>query len=81
VQDDFRGFVLGEGTGYVNGVYVLPDFRRNQIGSALIATAIKWLNARGCRLVRLYAANGSTAFYRRLGFEAIPVLEYGYHQQ
>jgi len=77
VQHEFRSFTIGMGIGSVNGLYVLPDFRDRQIGSALVTAAVDWLNARGCPVVRLHPSENSAQFYRRLGFRPIQELEYG----
>jgi ribosomal protein S18 acetylase RimI-like enzyme len=76
IQDEFRRTVCGAGIGYLNGLYVRRDFRRNHIGTALVAAAIEWLGARGCPAIRLHPTDASLRFYQRLGFAKIAELEY-----
>jgi GNAT superfamily N-acetyltransferase len=81
VLHEFRSVVVGTGIGYVNGLYVLPDFRDHQIGSALLVASVEWLNGRGCPLVRLHPSSDSAGFYRRLGFRPVQEFEHGNLQQ
>ncbi|HVA29445.1 MAG TPA: GNAT family N-acetyltransferase [Candidatus Baltobacteraceae bacterium] len=76
IQDEFRRAVSGKGIGYVNGMYVKPAFRKQHVGTALVAAAKEWLHERGCSIVRLHPSCGANAFYRRLGFVPIEELEY-----
>jgi GNAT superfamily N-acetyltransferase len=77
VQREFRSAIMGQGIGYLNGLYVLPDLRNRHVGSLLVRAALLWLNAHGCPIVRLHPSQTSNAFYRRLGFRPVQEFEYG----
>lgn len=48
-----RPDVAEAGTGWINGLAVLPETQRTGIGSALVAWAEEWLRAQGCGRVWL----------------------------
>jgi GNAT superfamily N-acetyltransferase len=66
--DDYRYAVFGERRGYVNAVYVLPEYRAHGAGRALTQAAIGWLLAHGCATARLRPSPKAEALYRRMGF-------------
>ena len=57
---------------YVIDLYVLPEFRRGQLGRKLLAAAARRGREYGCRFIRLevHHRNKSVeSFYERLGFD------------
>ncbi len=62
--------------GYVSVVAVTPAFRRRGLASALVATAIRYLQIRGLEVVRIDAWEDSppaVLCYESLGFEVYEV--------
>ena len=55
----------------LRGIYVLPEWRSNGIGRALVAHAVSLWPARFGH-VFLYARIGNVGRYRRWGFEVVP---------
>jgi ribosomal protein S18 acetylase RimI-like enzyme len=68
IGDEYRRTVLGQPRGYVNGVYVQPDYRRRGIARELVLAAIAWLREKGCVAARLRASDEGRALYTTLGF-------------
>lgn len=59
--------------GYVNGLYVLPDYRRQGIAQTLLDEGMRWFKGRGLKLVELYIAINNDAargFWRKNGYLA-----------
>jgi ribosomal protein S18 acetylase RimI-like enzyme len=67
--DDYRRTALDQPRGYVNGLYVPPELRRQGVGRRLMAAALEWLRARGCESVRLHASDAGRPLYASLGFK------------
>lgn len=67
------GFVCIERDGYVNRLYVHPDFVRRGIGSALLKTAEEWAKKRGVSRVRLAASKTALNFYKKQGYVPVDV--------
>lgn len=67
-------YVEGTGTspvGYLEGIYVKPEYRRKGIARALLAYARQWAAERGCREFAsdcLLENEDSRAFHNRIGF-------------
>lgn len=59
---------FGAVRGYVEGVYVLPAFRRRGIASRLMRECIDWLKSMACDLVRLQSTSAGRPLYESLGF-------------
>jgi ribosomal protein S18 acetylase RimI-like enzyme len=59
---------FGAVRGYVEGVYVLPTFRRRGIASQLMHECIDWLTSMSCDLVRLQSTSAGQPLYESLGF-------------
>jgi GNAT superfamily N-acetyltransferase len=55
-------------TGYIWGVYVLPEHRGRGVGGMLVAACMAHLKAIECGRVLLHASERSAALYRRMGF-------------
>lgn len=55
----------------IRGVYVLPEFSRQGVGSALLAVAEANARQEGIGLVRLYATLNSVPFYISRGYSAV----------
>lgn len=68
---DFVDGCLGGAVGYIDGIYLDPDYRGQGRGPELIAFAEDWCVSQGCRHMATDAEVANTAaqaFYRRLGF-------------
>jgi len=57
-------------TGWIGALGVVPEARRQGLGTALTEAAIRWLRARGAGTVLLYATDAGRPVYERLGFVA-----------
>jgi GNAT superfamily N-acetyltransferase len=69
VSDEYRAVAFGQPRGYINGVYVQPDRRREGIGRELMHAALGWLREKGCVAARLRASEDGRALYTTLGFK------------
>lgn len=57
--------------GYVNGLYVVPAFRRRGIADQLVRRGVAWFRSQGIRMAELYVGIGNDAaraFWRKHGF-------------
>jgi len=68
VVDDYRNFALHQRRGYVNGVFVVPEFRRRGIARAMMEIGLQWLRERGCTAARLRSSDDGRHLYTSLGF-------------
>jgi GNAT superfamily N-acetyltransferase len=66
---------FGAVRGYVEGVYVLPAFRRRGVATRLMRECIDWLKTMGCDFVRLQATSEGVPLYESLGFEPTGEME------
>lgn len=55
-------------TGYLFGIYVLPQHRRRGIARELTRGCIDWLRSAGCAVIRLRASADGRGLYESLGF-------------
>ena len=65
---DYRAYALAQRRGYVNGVYVLPQFRRRGIARAMMSDGIAWLRTGGAKTIRLRSSDEGRPLYASLGF-------------
>lgn len=75
ILDDYRRYVLGISSAWVNAVYVEPSHRRRGVGRELMLMAIEWAKAQGCRRVRLRSSDEGRLLYQSLGFVATAEME------
>ncbi len=68
IVDEYRVTVLNQPRGWVNSVYVLPEFRRRGVARRLMEAGIAWLRERGCVKVRLRTSDEGEPLYAALGF-------------
>lgn len=69
-RDYVEGCTTGP-VGYLEGIYVHPDFRMGGIARALVRTAESWSRSRGCKEFGSDACvddNASIAFHNSVGF-------------
>ncbi|MBV8148933.1 MAG: GNAT family N-acetyltransferase [Candidatus Eremiobacteraeota bacterium] len=59
---------FGAVRGYVEGVYIVPPFRRKGVATLLMRACIEWLKSMGCDVVRLQATLEGRPLYESLGF-------------
>jgi ribosomal protein S18 acetylase RimI-like enzyme len=68
--ENYPAICLKSRTGYIAGVYVLPEYRKRGLGRAVTVATLEWLRSRGCRRIRLHAADRARPMYEALGFSA-----------
>jgi GNAT superfamily N-acetyltransferase len=68
IQDDYRRFVLGVKSAWVNAVYVKPAYRRHGVGKELMLMVDAWAKEQGCARVRLRASDDGRFLYSSLGY-------------
>jgi GNAT superfamily N-acetyltransferase len=66
---------FGAVRGYIEGVYVVPAFRRRGVASRLMRECIDWLRPMGCDSVRLQSTVEGRPLYESLGFVPTEELE------
>ena len=59
---------FGAVRGYIEGVYVVPAFRRRGVASHLMRASIEWLRSMACDSVRLQSTTEGAPLYESLGF-------------
>ena len=68
--DGYPSEITRRRVGYIAGVFVNPRHRRRGLARAVTQAAVDWLWERGCRAVRLHAAQNARPIYAAMGFEA-----------
>jgi aminoglycoside 6'-N-acetyltransferase I len=77
VELSIRAFAEGcesRGVGYIEGIYVTPDARRQGVGRALLAAAGIWARGRGCAEIASDTApenEASSALHATAGYRDI----------
>ena len=64
--------VAGGPVGYIEGLYLEPEFRNKGYGGMLISKAIAWFKDKGCKHMGTDAEienKGAQKYYEKLGFE------------
>ena len=56
--------------GYVDQMFVSPDYRGKKIGEKLLALCESWFRSKGIRYSILHAAVRATKFYTRSGYQS-----------
>jgi aminoglycoside 6'-N-acetyltransferase I len=75
-HDYVEGKTDSNPVGYLEGIYVTPEYRRKGIAAELVAFAKQWCREWGCTMLAsdCELENGeSRMFHHRLGFEEISV--------
>lgn len=63
--------VLGGPVGYIEGLYLEPDFRSKGYGEALISQAIEWFKSKGCKQIATDTEIDNISaqmYFEKLGF-------------
>jgi GNAT superfamily N-acetyltransferase len=68
VLDEYRAIAHGRPRGWVNSLYVVPEFRRRGIARRLMESGLDWLRKRGCVMARLRTSDDGEALYASMGF-------------
>ena len=74
LRNDHVEGVRSSPAGYLEGIYVLPEFRKQGIGSRLLQAGEDWCQARGCREMGSdaeWSNTGSQTFHRKAGFNEV----------
>ncbi len=66
---------FGAVRGYIEGVYVVPAFRRRGVASRLMRECVDWLRSMHCDSVRLQSTVQGRPLYESLGFSPTDELE------
>ena len=70
LTDEWRSHCFGLRFGFINAVFVRPQYRRRGIARELMSRAIDWAREQGCVRVRLRTSEEGRALYEGLGFGA-----------
>ncbi|MBF0492343.1 MAG: GNAT family N-acetyltransferase [Deltaproteobacteria bacterium] len=57
--------------GYLNGLYVSPEFRQKGVGKSLYQEGLAWFKSRGLNAIELYLAEGNSMglkFWEKQGY-------------
>ncbi len=83
LEVSLRNFVdgcLGGPVGYIEGLYLEPDFRGKGLGGYIVELAAEWFRERGCRDMAADAELGNQRaqeFFARIGFtETFRIVEF-----
>jgi putative acetyltransferase len=68
IDSVIAGFARVEENGYVDLVYVHPDYERRGIGRQLLATAGKWAASRGAQRLESEVSIAARPLFEALGF-------------
>jgi aminoglycoside 6'-N-acetyltransferase I len=68
VLDEYRAAAFGRPRGFVNGVFVEPQWRRRRVARRLMERGLQWLKERGCVMARLRTSEAGRGLYESLGF-------------
>ena len=70
IKDGYPNEIHGLRWGYILGVSVDPEHRRQGIAEQLTRNCVEWLKDAGCDLIYLHASIAGRPIYERLGFVA-----------
>jgi ribosomal protein S18 acetylase RimI-like enzyme len=66
-------------SGYIADLFVLPEHRKNKVGSALVNASLEWFKANGCETVFLQVLEANQtgmAFWEGQGFDGLRRAKY-----
>ena len=63
-----RWFAVREGVAEIGRVVVLPEYRGQHLGQAVVAEAEKWMREAGFRKVEISSRVNVADFYKKLGY-------------
>ena len=63
-----RWFEVREGVAEIGRVVVLPEYRRQHLGQAVVAEAEKWMREVGVKKVEISSRVDAADFYKKLGY-------------
>lgn len=64
--------VIGGPVGYIEGIYLDPEYRNKGVGQALISGAMDWFRNKGCQQVATDTEidnHSAQAYFEKLGFQ------------
>ncbi len=67
-KDKIIGFINIERDGYINRLFIHPDYARRGVGSSLMDTAVAWAKRKGLKRVFLASSKTGYGFYVKRGF-------------
>ena len=76
ILEEYRRYVLGVQSAWVNAVYVKPEYRRMGIAKELMLLTIDWARQHGCRRMRLRSSDEGRPMYASLGFHPTSEMEF-----
>ena len=71
VDGRVAGFTRVEDDGYVDLVFVHPDFQRRGVASALFAEVLAWASAKGVKCLFTESSRSARAFFEAKGFRVV----------
>lgn len=74
LRNDYVEGTHGGTIGYLEGIYVLPQYRKNGIARTLVGHCEKWIKEKGCKEFASDCQldnDGSYAFHLKIGFKEV----------
>lgn len=74
LRNDYVEGTHGGTVGYLEGVYVLPEYRKKGVAKTLVGYCEKWIKGKGCKEFASDCQmnnDGSYAFHLKIGFKEV----------